>query len=63
MKTTGLDGKNEMTPMCFILFCWLAPSVVPVVPDGAGGFVPFTATHHSLQDAANSLLVSINSLF
>jgi hypothetical protein len=62
MKTTGLDGKNAMTPMCFILFCWLAPSVVPVVPDGAGGFVPFTATHHSLQDA-NSLLVSINSLF
>jgi hypothetical protein len=29
-----------MVTACFFLFCWLAPS--PAVPDGAGGYVPFT---------------------
>jgi hypothetical protein len=27
-------------PVCFLFFCCLGPA--PVVPDGAGGFVPFT---------------------
>jgi hypothetical protein len=29
-----------MVTACFFLFCWFAPPVV--VPDGAGGYVPFT---------------------
>ena len=28
-----------MNTVCFLFFCWLVPGVVP---DGAGGFVPFT---------------------
>jgi hypothetical protein len=29
-----------MIPACFFFFCWFGPSAV--VPDGAGGYVPFT---------------------
>jgi hypothetical protein len=29
-----------MVTACFFLFCWLAPPAV--VPDGGGGYVPFT---------------------
>ena len=29
-----------MISACFFLFCWLAPPAA--VPDGAGGYVPFT---------------------
>jgi hypothetical protein len=32
--------EGEMVTTCFFLFCWLAPPAV--VPDGAGGYVPFT---------------------
>ena len=28
--------------VCFLFFCFLAPPPGPVVPDGQGGFVPFT---------------------
>jgi hypothetical protein len=27
---------------CFIFFCFLGAPAAPVVPDGAGGYVPFT---------------------
>jgi len=29
-----------MIPACFFFFCWFAPPAT--VPDGAGGYVPFT---------------------
>lgn len=27
---------------CFVVYCFLGGAPVPVVPDGAGGYVPFT---------------------
>ena len=34
-----------MSPVCFLFFCFLAPATqppAPMVPDGMGGYVPFT---------------------